>query len=149
MILFAFAFVLVLKIYGEETAEQTPTTEASLVAEEPAPADVEDPAPVLVNTVVSQPVHRAATRPRPVNLIRVGATDAPEGVILSRVTNWVVSGSRVNLRSGPSSRTAVLATLDQGTEAQVIAFEGNWARLSVNETGDEGYMARRFLVPAR
>ncbi|MFV2054025.1 SH3 domain-containing protein [Aliiroseovarius sp. YM-037] len=138
-----------MKIYGEDPAEQTPTTEANLAVEEPTPAVVEDPAPILASAVVSQPVHRAATRPRPVNLIQVGATDAPEGVILSRVTNWVVSGSRVNLRSGPSSRTAVVATLNQGTEAQVIAFEGNWARLSVNETGDEGYMSRRFLAPAR
>lgn len=57
-----------------------------------------------------------------------------------------VSGSRVNMRSGPGTDYGVVTVLSQGEEAEVLEDLGNgWVRLRVVATGEEGYMAGRLL----
>jgi hypothetical protein len=59
-----------------------------------------------------------------------------------------VTGSRVNLRAGPSTETDILGALTLGERAEVIASLGNgWAQIRSLDSGLEGYMADRFLTP--
>ena len=58
-----------------------------------------------------------------------------------------VSGSRVNVRSGPSTSYAVIGSTVYGEAVELLAFENDswaWVRF-----GDDrlGYMARSFLAP--
>eukprot|EP01013_Petalomonas_cantuscygni_P018093 TRINITY_DN35432_c0_g1_i1.p2 TRINITY_DN35432_c0_g1~~TRINITY_DN35432_c0_g1_i1.p2 ORF type:complete len:214 (-),score=54.96 TRINITY_DN35432_c0_g1_i1:937-1578(-) len=64
----------------------------------------------------------------------------------SAVSLRQVAGSRVNMRSGPSTSFGVVTTLDGGTEVEVFEVEGGWARLRSIATGDEGWMAERLLT---
>lgn len=58
-----------------------------------------------------------------------------------------VAGSRVNMRSGPSTDFRVLNTLPRGTEAEVIEVNADgWARVRLMSTGQEGWMAERLLT---
>lgn len=57
-----------------------------------------------------------------------------------------VSGSRVNMRTGPGTDYGVLDKLVRGTQAEVIEVTGDgWARIRVVETGQVGWMAERLL----
>lgn len=58
----------------------------------------------------------------------------------------VVSGSRVNMRSGPGTNYGVITVLVQGAETEVLEeLDNGWVRLRVVATGEEGYMAGRLL----
>jgi len=60
-----------------------------------------------------------------------------------------VAGSRVNMRTGPSTNYGVLDTLTRGTEAEVIEVDDfGWARVRITETGQIGWMAERLLTDA-
>lgn len=70
------------------------------------------------------------------------ATGAPDLPLVE------VTGSRVNLRAGPSTGEAVLVSLAGGARAELIAAPGNgWAQIRTLDGGVEGYMADRFLAP--
>lgn len=59
----------------------------------------------------------------------------------------VVTGDRVNLRTGPSTGTEVLGALVRGDRAELIAAEGGgWVQIRAVATGVEGYMAARFVA---
>lgn len=58
-----------------------------------------------------------------------------------------VAGSRVNMRSGPSTDFGVITTLDGGTGLEVLEVNADgWARVTVTESGTEGWMAERLLT---
>lgn len=60
-----------------------------------------------------------------------------------------VSGSRVNMRSGPSTSNAVVDSLPGGTLAETIGDEvDGWVQIRDIASGQTGYMAARFLEPA-
>ena len=60
-----------------------------------------------------------------------------------------VSGSRVNLRSGPSTGNGVVDSLVRGTLVEQIGDPVNgWVELRDVATGATGFMAARFLEPA-
>ncbi|SDZ56027.1 SH3 domain-containing protein [Jannaschia faecimaris] len=64
-------------------------------------------------------------------------------------TLYIVSGSRVNLRSGPSTADAVIDSLPGGTLTQIIGQElDGWIQVRDVTSGLTGYMAARFLEPA-
>ena len=57
-----------------------------------------------------------------------------------------VAAARVNIRSGPSTDYAVLATLSRGSKAEVLEVNlDGWARVLIYQTGEEGWMAERLL----
>lgn len=59
-----------------------------------------------------------------------------------------VTGSRVNLRSGPSTDSDILDALVEGTQAELLeTLPDGWAQIRVVASGLEGYMADRFLAP--
>jgi len=58
----------------------------------------------------------------------------------------VVSGKRVNMRSGPGTNYDVLDTLVRGTQTEVIEISTDgWARVRVIESNQIGWMAERLL----
>lgn len=59
----------------------------------------------------------------------------------------IVAGNRVNMRVGPSTDHTVLRTLARGTEAEVIEIDSEgWARITLVETGQVGWIAGRLLT---
>lgn len=59
-----------------------------------------------------------------------------------------VTGSTVNMRSGPTSADAVVAAVGNGAMMQLIEELGNgWSHIRDLTTGQTGYMASRFLSP--
>ncbi len=61
---------------------------------------------------------------------------------------WYVTVSSVNVREGPSTETSVVDKLKRG-EAVLVAFEegSEWAKVTIQGDGLEGYVALRFLSP--
>jgi len=58
-----------------------------------------------------------------------------------------VSGSRVNMRSGPGTNYSVLDTLDGGTAAEVLEVDtSGWARIRLPDSNRIGWMAERLLT---
>lgn len=51
--------------------------------------------------------------------------------------------TNLNLRAGPSSSTAKVATLATGTRVRVAGCTGGWCRVSVN--GHTGYVSQKYL----
>ena len=59
-----------------------------------------------------------------------------------------VTGSSVNMRSGPTTADAVVAAVGNGAMMQLIEELGNgWSHIRDLTTGQTGYMASRFLSP--
>ena len=58
-----------------------------------------------------------------------------------------VSARAVNMRDGPGTGFAVIDTLPQGTEAEIMAADGTgWVRVFIPATGMTGWMAERLLT---
>ncbi len=60
-----------------------------------------------------------------------------------------VTGTRVNLRQGPSTEAQVLATLVKGDEAEVVGdAQSGWMNIRDLKSGAVGYMSADFLASA-
>ncbi|MDJ0629737.1 MAG: SH3 domain-containing protein [Rhodobacter sp.] len=60
-----------------------------------------------------------------------------------------VTGSRVNMRAGPSTSNPVVDRLVRGTAAEVLGEAGDgWLQIRDIATGTEGFMSGDFLSPA-
>lgn len=71
------------------------------------------------------------------------ATAPPASFPLAEVT-----GTRVNLRAGPSTGDPVLTALRLGDQVELIGATGDgWAQIRSRADGREGFMAIRFLNP--
>jgi uncharacterized protein YgiM (DUF1202 family) len=69
-----------------------------------------------------------------------------EAVEDEKVDLRLVAGNQVNMREGPSTNHPVLATVSRGTQAEVIAVNGDgWARIRLIDSGASGWMAARLL----
>lgn len=59
-----------------------------------------------------------------------------------------VGGTTVNMRAGPSTKHGIVAKLTRGTEVIDMGSAGEgWSQIKVVDTGTQGFMATRFLVP--
>lgn len=59
---------------------------------------------------------------------------------------WFVTGTRVNLRAGPSTQNRVVGQVTLGDTAEVLSDPGaDWIRIRVTDTGTEAYIFGRFL----
>ena len=59
-----------------------------------------------------------------------------------------VTGTRVNLRAGPSTDNAIVTALTQGTATEVIAeAPDGWFEIRDSATGVTGFMSGDFLSP--
>ncbi len=58
-----------------------------------------------------------------------------------------VAARAVNMREGPDTSYAVIDTLPQGTQTQVVETDGNgWVRVRIIGTGQMGWVAERLLT---
>lgn len=98
---------------------------------QPAVATVDDGETAVVSTA-SEP---EATKP-------LSGTEkaAPEPDYL------YVTGSRVNVRGGPSTAYGVISSLSLGTQVEDMGDAGDgWRQIVLTDTGERGFMAGRFL----
>ncbi len=107
------------------------------------PVDRTAPVPTLSQPVTMQ---RAAITEKTRALIDQAERGAPA---LARTGGGdemlYVTGSWVNVRSGPSTSSGVITALPYGEAVEFVAEEeSGWARIRLDE-GREGFMARSFL----
>jgi len=100
--------------------------------------DVTPVAPVVASVITPDPVQIPA-------LERVEAAPVEETTPTTRDLR-TVAGSRVNMRAGPGTNFGVVDSLVQGTWTEVLEVDtSGWARIRDVDTGQEGWMAERFL----
>ena len=120
-------------------SEETTDISAALAAESrPMPA----PLPIaLVSAPAPTPeAERVNLAPSQDEIAATPVVETPPADIRE------VSGSRVNMRSGPGTAFGVLATLGRGERVEVLgAPENGWAKLRVIQTGRIGWMSARLL----
>ncbi|SEN69222.1 SH3 domain-containing protein [Loktanella fryxellensis] len=74
------------------------------------------------------------------------APGAPATASLSALR--AVAGRAVNMREGPDTSFAVIDTLPQGTQAEIIASDDSgWVQVQIPATGQTGWIAERLLTP--
>ncbi|WP_375551527.1 SH3 domain-containing protein [Rhodophyticola porphyridii] len=132
------------------TASLNTTTDVPILSE-PAP----QPA-MIIETANGERIEVDA-------VINPGLIDAPDVVSVAAATPVpvqsdaaspaakemvYVTGSRVNMRAGPSTQNPVLMALGYGAEAELIEeIPNGWVQIRHTESGRVGYMAGRFLSP--
>jgi hypothetical protein len=154
------AAVPVVAAVGSEAGFDRPTILAqgearpeAAVARAQAP-DLSLPDPVAVaaaTPAAGPPTPRLIGEPITVSLVR--EIEAQPAAATPRFEEAVplltVTGSRVNMRAGPSTADGVVDSLPRGTLAEALgpAVDG-WQEIRDTETGLTGFMAARFLDPA-
>lgn len=136
---------------GVQIASTQPLEEGIL-----APATAE-PAPAMVVLGPDGEVIEVTAVIRPVDtaneMVRLARQVEPENAeaIAPPIRETVfVTGSRVNMRAGPSTANPVVVALGFGAEAELIEeVAGGWTQIRDIESGRVGYMAARFLSPTR
>ena len=123
----------------ENTRRERPTPGALISAVTPAaPASTSDsqaPAPGLPTYDAAAPLSFGDTG-KPLDL-----ADKVEKA------EWVqVSGSVVNVRSGPSAASPRVGSFPEGTRLRVIERGAGWTKIEDPETGQSGWMKRDFLA---
>ncbi len=143
---------------SEDVAAQVPTTQVSQSQDNPAAQPLAQAAEADVVLAAVTPSLVGSVQPTPKSeLTKLGPTSeslAAQQTLgaqtLSSATGLDfrrVDGSRVNMRSGPSTNNGVIATLARNTEVEVLEVPGNgWVQLQVLSTGQIGWMAERLLT---
>lgn len=146
-----------------DTDSQAEVVQASLVVDEPASLELNLPAQGefgATATGASTPLS-VPTLEDPNSLLNLPATDATLALIEASEADdgsdavfesdeassdtMYVTGTRVNVRSGPSTQYSVIGTVALGDAVQLMAYEGtSWAVIRL-DGGARGYMASRFL----
>lgn len=121
------------------TADQATAIEAALSAAQEAvtrPQTTPVPAPRPVATAAPEPAAEPAPEPAPI------ATPDPVATVL------FVTGTRVNLRAGPSTDNAIVTALVQGTAVEWVGeAPDGWLEIRDTLTGAQGFMSGDFLSP--
>ena len=75
------------------------------------------------------------------------ATPAPSATPTAAPTlgTGQVTGSRVNMRKGPSTKYASLGRLSSGTALIILAVSGDWYQVKVTSTGKTGYIYKTYV----
>ncbi|MDJ0826554.1 MAG: SH3 domain-containing protein [Rhodobacter sp.] len=104
------------------------------------------PTSMQIDVAVAEAV--AATEEEPITLVAAPAADLTSDPQEAEPRIVYVTGSRVNMRAGPSTQNAVIGRLVRGAEAEVIAEAPNgWMQIRDIATGTEGFMSGDFLSP--
>ena len=123
------------------------------VVARPAVTDLVVPEAAVIAAAAPDPAGSYVT-PRPIGepvLVSLRAAAAPDAGApdAGASDRMVVTGSRVNMREGPSTRNAVVDSLTRGTVVERIGVaESGWIELRDVATGRTGFMSPRFLDPA-
>lgn len=127
--------------------QPAPTQEASTTARLASYATDADTLaelrPDLVPTVVVSDPDKLAAFLAPEVTDKVAETVSP---VAPSLDLRVVTGNRVNVRSGPSTSNGVLGQVVKADIVAVMSDEINgWVKISIQGEGVEGYMSARFL----
>lgn len=122
------------------SAVAAPATEPAVEVASYAPAETP-------REVTPKPVFTLSSLPT-VTVDPVMEDVAPAAPAAAAGDVWYVTVSSVNVREGPSTETSVVDKLKRG-EAVLVAFEegSEWAKVTIQGDGLEGYVALRFLSP--
>lgn len=77
------------------------------------------------------------------------AAEAPAPAAEDVSRYWYVTGSRVNLRGGPSTSDAVVGQVTLGTEAEVLADADGWYQIRLADGSASGWIFGKFLDEKR
>ena len=158
---------------GDETLETDPIAETVLRQNQPdsGASEVEflaagsnaadvavvattgEPANAVVDVTRQQTLDLAS--PQKPALLVLEARDAPAAEIAAVPDTRAVpdgmlyvTGTRVNMRAGPSTNDSVVGSLQRGARAELLAdTRDGWLQIRDISTGAEGYMSARFLSP--
>jgi len=61
------------------------------------------------------------------------------------LTGFKIISSQANIRSGPGTSYSVVTTVSQGTEVTILATEGNWYKVQL-DNGTIGYIAKSLVT---
>ncbi len=111
-------------------------------------APVVEPAPEVTRAALISPVEVVApvvvSTPEPVAVAIVAIPEPapePERII------WFVTGSRVNVRGGPSTNYEVLGKVVYGEAAEIISDpDADWVKIRIEGDGVEGFIMKRFMT---
>lgn len=127
-------------------AEPTPTS-----IPEPVSAPVPDTAPDVVPTPEPEPIPEATLTPEPEPEPVSEPVSEPEPepeTIVNLLPVLYVTGSKVNMRAGPSTNDAIVGALTRGTAVDFLGeVADGWAQIIVINTGATGFMSSQFLSP--
>jgi len=110
-------------------------------------APVEAPAPEVTRAALVRPVEVVAPvvvapEPAPIQTVAI-PEPAPEPEHLI----WFVTGSRVNVREGPSTDYLVLGKVTYGEAAQIVSDpDADWVKIRIEGDGVEGFIMKRFMT---
>lgn len=74
------------------------------------------------------------------------AAPAPAAATEEPPAYWYVTGTRVNLRSGPGTSNRVVGSLTLGAEAQVLADNNGWYQVRTTDGAVSGWIFGKFLA---
>ena len=72
-----------------------------------------------------------------------GSLDSYDNIVEYATVNTASDSVTLNLRESPTTDSAVLAELPNGTEAKVTSRSGDWSLVSIN--GQQGYLLNQYL----
>lgn len=138
------------------TQAETPTPPVEVARAETAPTALsdnrlalDDEAGALARALAAT---EAANEPEPQPVSFDPASAEPDEAVPEAAadeTAWYVTGSRVNLRDGPSTSTAVVGQAREGQRVDVLdATPDGWMRIRVIESGLTAYIYGRFVSEA-
>ena len=135
----AFAPELDEPVFTEVAPEPAPVVVAT-AEPEAAPTPEVTRAAMITPVTVMTPVVAPEPEPEPV-VAEVAPEPEPERII------WYVTGSRVNVREGPSTDYTVLGKVLYGDAAEIISDpDAEWVKIRIEGDGVEGYIAKRFMT---
>jgi len=60
---------------------------------------------------------------------------------------WFVTGSRVNVREGPSTDYSIMGKVIYGDAAEIVSDpDADWVKIRIEGDGVEGYIMKRFMT---
>ena len=129
----AFAPDLDEPVFTEMAAEVAPVKISTVDITRTA---LTNPVEVAAPVVVSEPA------PKPVEIVSIPEpAPEPERII------WFVTGSRVNVREGPSTDYSVLGKVTYGEAAEIVSDpEADWVKIRIEGDGVEGFIMKRFMT---
>ncbi|MEM8803351.1 MAG: SH3 domain-containing protein [Pseudomonadota bacterium] len=157
----------ILQVFGDPARRPEPVARSSALEVELIPAaylpSVDDPVTTYVSPIsdaeavkmalaagddLRQTRSAAALRgtslapPAPETVAIVVTEPAVEAPAL-----WNVTGTRVNLRSGPGTSNAIVGQVTQGTQAEMLSEADGWYEIRSTDGAVSGWIFGKFLQP--
>lgn len=104
-----------------------------------------EPAPIVEATPTPEPEPIPEPTPQPEPIVEAETETEPAVNLLPVL---YVTGSKVNMRGGPSTGDAIVGSLTRGTAVDFLGeVADGWSQIIVINTGATGFMSSQFLSP--